>query len=59
MSPRSMCQRSVTCEVVLPCRAAISEITSSSRTAPWAIGDHASTSTPCRMEAARAASLVK
>ncbi len=59
MSPRSRCQRSVTCEGVLPCWAAILPITSSSSTLPWAIGDQASTSMPCRIEAARASSLAK
>ena len=59
MSPRSTCQRSVTCEIDLPCAAAILPMVSSDSTAPWAMGDQASTSTPWRIEAARASSLVK
>jgi hypothetical protein len=59
MSPRSRCQRRVTCEGVLPWAAATSPMTGSPSTLPWAIGDQASTSTPWRIEAARASSLVK
>ena len=47
MSPRCMCQRSVTWAAVLPSRSAIAVMVGSSRTAPWAIGDQASVAMPC------------
>ena len=54
MSPRWMCQRRVTWAGVRPTSAAIFVITSSSSTAPWAIGDHASVRMPrCLVGGAR------